>query len=459
MVATEQITSIKDPRVAEARELSSAAGRARVRKILLEGAESIGWALDAGLSVAHVFRAASSGDAALLARLAELRIPCHMVSDGILKKITGTSYLVPLAGVTALPGDDAGATLGAPAGDLVVVLDRVVDHGNIGTIVRAASAFGVRDLISTTADLDLYFKKTVQASRGKVFETRLRRFESGAEAVAHLRGCGYQVVATSSHARAIQALAPLAAKPVALVVGNETAGISHEVLALADVVVQIPMAGRVESLNVGVAAGISLYELKLRLVLAMLVHYIRSNIGREVGATAKLICMAFDAALRKVTDLNSAGHSAHDAGLRSADDARPGGEGYRDLRQRVGGAARAAARAPHYRAPGGRRARGYCADERGRAHGGAALEHHREGGERRAGRIHRRRTGPAPRLPQAHPGELHAPDGGIVRGAAWAMYLLGECTPGFNGKVAVVTGASSGNTGSAQTNDCRWTAH
>ena len=64
-----------------------------------------------------------------------------------------------------------------------------------------------------------------------------------------LEQAGYQVVATSPHAPAIQALANLAAKPVALVVGNETTGVADDVLAMADVVVQIPMAGPVESLR------------------------------------------------------------------------------------------------------------------------------------------------------------------------------------------------------------------
>lgn len=99
-------------------------------------------------------------------------------------------------------------------------------------------------------------------------------------------------------------MAPLQAKPLALVVGNETAGISQEIMRQADVVVQIPMSGTVESLNVGVATGISLYELKFRMVLTMLTNFIRSNMGREINVTGKMVMQAFDAELRKVSDLN-----------------------------------------------------------------------------------------------------------------------------------------------------------
>lgn len=296
------VTSIKDERVVEARALSSAAGRARLGKTLLEGEESVQWALEAGLELEHVFSNGRTCSDALLALLRTRHIPCYTVSEGILKKISDTSYLVPLLGVARLP---AGAPTLEQAGNFVLVLDRVQDHGNLGTIIRTASAFGIRDLVSTTPDLDIYFKKVVSASRGKSFEARLRSFPSAEAALTALKQRGFQIVATSPHAREIQSLAPLQPKPVALIVGNETAGIAGEVLRQADLVVQIPMSGLVESLNVGVATGISVYELKYRMVLTMLTQMIKTNIGREVNVTGQMIMQAFDHALRSVTDLNA----------------------------------------------------------------------------------------------------------------------------------------------------------
>jgi TrmH family RNA methyltransferase len=211
--------------------------------------------------------------------------------------------LVPVVGVARLVSD---VPANIPAGDVVVVLDRVQDQGNVGTIVRTARAFGVRDLVSTCPDLDLFYKKTIDASRGTVFDARLRRYASGVAAIGALKAQGYQVVATSSYGRSVQALALLQEKPVALVVGNETTGVADDILAAADAVVQIPLSGPVESLNVGVAAGISVYELKMKVVLAMLVRHIRATLGREVSVAGTLIRQAFDAALRAVSDLTSA---------------------------------------------------------------------------------------------------------------------------------------------------------
>jgi TrmH family RNA methyltransferase len=77
-------------------------------------------------------------------------------------------------GVARLKSDPA-----ARLGDFVIVLEGVQDHGNVGTIVRTARGFGVRDVLVTRQDFDLFYKKTIKASRGKVFDVRLRRFDSG----------------------------------------------------------------------------------------------------------------------------------------------------------------------------------------------------------------------------------------------------------------------------------------
>lgn len=300
MSLSEHITSIKDPRVVEARELTSAAGRACLQKCLLEGAESIQWAIEANLPIEHVFLNARQEHDPFFQYLQEQHIPCFIVTEAILKKISDTSYLVPYIGVARLPSELLHTEM---MGDFVVVLDQVLDHGNIGTIIRTASAFGIRDILSTTSPLDVYYKKIVTASRGRAFQTRLHQYPSGTQALADLKGRGYQIIATSPYGQTLQSLASLQAKPIALVVGNETRGISDEIERLADLVVQIPMSGQVESLNVGVATGISLYELKFRMVLTMLINYIRSNLGREVNVTGKLIQQAFDAQIRSTSDL------------------------------------------------------------------------------------------------------------------------------------------------------------
>jgi TrmH family RNA methyltransferase len=237
----------------------------------------------------------------LLDRLQAQAIECFAVSEGILKKASGTRYLIPFVGVARLDGEP----LATPPGDFVIVLDGVQDHGNVGTIVRTARGFGIRDILATQEDFDLFYKKTIEASRGKVFEVRLRRFGSGQQTVDYLKRNGFQIVATSPYGSALQSTSQLQEKPLALVVGNETDGVSEEILQEADLVVQVPMRRGVESLNVGVATGISVYEFKFKLVMAMLTRYIRTTLGREVNVAGKLIQWALDEALKTTSKFDS----------------------------------------------------------------------------------------------------------------------------------------------------------
>lgn len=300
MTSRQNIPSLKDPRIENARALTSAAGRRAAHRCLLEGAQIIEWALAANLPVEHVFCHDRLENHPLFETLAAQNIPVFFVSEGILKKITDTGYLIPLVGVadlTARPPD--------PPGDFVMVVDEVLDQGNIGTIIRTARGFGIRDVFATRPDFDMYFKKTIEASRGTVFDVQQKKFNSSLETILYLKQHGYQIVATSSYGSTVQATARLQSKPLALVVGNETRGVSQEILEQADFVLQIPMSEQVESLNVGVATGISVYELKLKLVLSMLNQYIRKTLGREVNVAGKLIQRALDAKLKTLSNFNS----------------------------------------------------------------------------------------------------------------------------------------------------------
>ncbi len=190
-----------------------------------------------------------------------------------------------------------------PTGKFVLLLDHLQDHGNVGAIFRSATAFGIKD-IAFTHDADPYFKKTIDASRGTVFRSKIKRYPSTKDALTHLKK-SYQIIATSPRGTQLQSLAPLQNKPIVLVLGNETSGVQQEILDQADLVVQIPMSSAVESLNVAVFAGLSMYELKLRMILTMLTTFITKTLGRQVNVAGQLIQQAFHTALQQVTDLSA----------------------------------------------------------------------------------------------------------------------------------------------------------
>ena len=299
MSITERILSLKDPRVIEARDLTSAVGRNRSRKLLLLGLEQLEWAEQAGLMVEHIFVACSEKQQPHLPDSVATAAPRLLVTEGISKKITDTNYAVSIVGVARTPAPKAGT-----CARLVLVLDDVCDPGNIGTLVRTARAFGIRDIWATTSKVEPFSRKAVDASRGLVFSTRFHPAESPERAASQLKQAGYEIVVTSPHAVTLQSRLQLSGARVALVAGNETNGVSRALTDAADHVVQIPMRA-IESLNVAVAAGITIYELGYKLVLAKITDSIRGILGRELGSTHELMHRLMDKRLGQTAQIGA----------------------------------------------------------------------------------------------------------------------------------------------------------
>jgi RNA methyltransferase, TrmH family len=292
-----EIKSIKDEKVIEARELNSSKMRVLKRKFLILGEEAISWALVGKCKIEYIFASENSKDEPFIQRIQN--IPIYFASDGILKKISDTSYLIPFIAVASfmeeLPFKE----------EIVVCFDGVKDFGNIGTIVRTAKAFSIHEFVATDSEFDLFYKKTIDSSRGSVFTASLKRCPSGKEAIQALKEAGYQVVVTTVSDSEHQSFAKIQNKPIAVVFGNETEGVSKEVSDLADVRIQIPMSGEMESLNVAVAAGISLYEMKTKVILAMLKDKIKDSFGNILYVASRWNRLVFDKKLKSSTSFSA----------------------------------------------------------------------------------------------------------------------------------------------------------
>jgi TrmH family RNA methyltransferase len=250
------ITSVKDPLVEEARLLSTPASRARLGKIALYGEESIRWAVQYDYKINYILCSeAPTGDFYTAAAGQNT----YMISEGIAKKISDTSHVIPYIGVAELKNRRADFT------KPIVLLDDVRDHGNIGTIIRSAAAFGFEDIVLTNTAYDIYYKNMLNASRGLALMVRSCSLPAGLAAET-LKSHGYCLAATSSYGAVdIEDIGCdfAAGKKLAVVFGNETGGVSDEILHAADLRLRIRMMNGVESLNVGVAAGIVLHQLRL----------------------------------------------------------------------------------------------------------------------------------------------------------------------------------------------------
>lgn len=146
---------------------------------------------------------------------------------------------------------------------LLVVCVEVRDPGNLGAIVRSATGAGAAGVVCCGSSADLYNPKTVRATAGTVFELPLAVCDSPRETLETLRAAGFRRLATAARGGEDYGRADLSGD-VALVLGNEAAGLSGDLLAATDGQLTIPMAGGAESLNVAMTAAILCHEIARR---------------------------------------------------------------------------------------------------------------------------------------------------------------------------------------------------
>lgn len=145
----------------------------------------------------------------------------------------------------------------------VLLLDRLQDPGNVGTVIRTAEAAGFTGIIALKGTVDIYSPKVARAAAGSLFRmpviTGLDE-ETGLDIVAS----GGWELAASTVDGGVDCFEQLPGGRICLAVGNEGAGISETIIDRAGIRLMIPMDGGIESLNAAVAAGILMYRIRNR---------------------------------------------------------------------------------------------------------------------------------------------------------------------------------------------------
>jgi TrmH family RNA methyltransferase len=144
-------------------------------------------------------------------------------------------------------------------GDLILILESIQDPGNLGTIIRTADAAGFSGIIASKGTVDLYNPKVLRSTMGSVFRMPYYQTDELKESCKELKNVGIKIYGTHLDAKCSIYEANLN-KNVAIIVGNEGAGMSGELMNICDSLIKIKMLGRTESLNASVAAGIVVYE-------------------------------------------------------------------------------------------------------------------------------------------------------------------------------------------------------
>jgi TrmH family RNA methyltransferase len=245
------ISSRDNPVLQRLRKLSQDGSAYRkLGSLWLEGDHLVRACLQRGHAVSvAVITEAAYADAGLRA-IAEAAPKVLIVPPALFKGISGLEspaqigFEVPYLGTSALsPGVDS------------VVLDRLQDAGNVGTILRSAAALGFRQILALKGTVALWSPKVLRAGMGAHFGLRLVE----GLALEDLAALQLPLVATSSHA-AHQLHQVELPQPCAWVMGHEGQGVQDALMARCALTVGIPQPGGEESLNVGSAASICFYE-------------------------------------------------------------------------------------------------------------------------------------------------------------------------------------------------------
>ena len=185
---------------------------------------------------------------------------------GVMRAVAGFDIHRGAVALAARPTPrDAGAIIGDAT--VVVALEGLNDHENLGAIARTAHTLGAGALLLDPACADPLYRRCVRVSMGEILFLPFARTSDWPDGLAPLRELGFVLVALTPHADAIDVAIranTLADERVALLLGAEGPGLSAATLAAADVRVRIPMRADADSINVGHAAAIALDRLRPR---------------------------------------------------------------------------------------------------------------------------------------------------------------------------------------------------
>ncbi|MGK7928910.1 MAG: TrmH family RNA methyltransferase [Spirulina sp.] len=252
------ITSVQNPLVKKLKKLRYPKARREQNLCLLEGTNLLEAACETNspIAIACCTLTWQSRYFSLWEEVSQRAQRMEIVTPEVLDAIAttvnpdGVVAAIPRQRVHPLPAKNL--TLG-------LLVERLQDPGNLGTIVRTAVAAGAEGLWLSADSVEADNPKTLRASTGAWFRLPIEVSENLAQTIAAHRDRGLQIVATAPRS-------PLTywdidwRKPSLILLGNESAGLSADAIALADVRVSIPLSVGVESLNVAVAAALLLYE-------------------------------------------------------------------------------------------------------------------------------------------------------------------------------------------------------
>jgi TrmH family RNA methyltransferase len=261
---TRAVTSLQNERVKFIRALEMRKARRETGLFVAEGASVLVSARDAGWKPQMLVFLAGSASVGIHRELLNWAegagAECLEVSQAVLGKLAAKDNPQTMLGVFEQQWQTAPAPKTVPETAVWLALEGIRDPGNLGTIIRTVEAVGAKGILLVGACCDPYSRESVRATMGSIFNVPLVRMDAEAFGV-WANGWPGDVIGT--YLSATEDFRSAAYRgPVLLLMGSEGPGLSDQLAEACSRLVKIPMAGRLDSLNLAVATALVLYEVR-----------------------------------------------------------------------------------------------------------------------------------------------------------------------------------------------------
>lgn len=257
-----ELISVSNPIVKAAADLKQKKYRNEQQAFLVEGLrfveDVVQCELVRQLFVLHEFEEIESARVNRVVELAVLKgAEVYAVSEAVMKKIADTETPQALTAVATKPQTTLDVL--SKSKKQLLVLDRIADPGNLGTMIRTADAAGVGGVVLLAGCTDAFAPKVARSTMGSLLHIPIVEGISETDFLQWIQSCGYELLVTCLEDAENLYQTDLKGK-IAMVIGSEANGASAGLLAAASKKVYIPMEGKAESLNAAVAAGAVMFE-------------------------------------------------------------------------------------------------------------------------------------------------------------------------------------------------------
>lgn len=261
------IKSKDNDKIKYTKSLLKTKGRNKEKKFIIEGYRILTLALECDAKLEYVFINEDfenkEDHQELLYQLEQKNIKIYKTTNKLFLEMVDTENTQGILGVLKYKERDMVNNINDDD-KFVLILDRIQDPGNMGTIIRTADSAGVDGIILLKGCVDIYNPKVIRSTMGSIFNMNIIN-TTQEEAVDVLKKQGFSIVSSYLQTDNYYHQTTYDGK-IALVIGNEANGINEQLISESDKLIKIPIYGDAESLNAAISAAILMYEIKKYLV-------------------------------------------------------------------------------------------------------------------------------------------------------------------------------------------------